>query len=284
MKWVPIILVAAISLALVTQAHAAPLLFSNPANETLTSPATTFTIDAASVADALTVNATSVVVILSSSTGGNFTLTSALYDLVIASSSSGGTTSLSCNSGTASVTLSQSTGQTTYTISPAGSQCSVPSNSGGGGSSGGVTVGVGSGYGVPNYWITSPAISSTIPSSSVSTASSSSLLLMEINSLKVQLASLLAQAGEARPVSSPGPFTRNLSLGMSGADVKNLQKVLIAQASGPAASKLKAHGTTMTFGILTYNALREFQMKAGIVPASGYFGLKTRAYVGAVSK
>jgi peptidoglycan hydrolase-like protein with peptidoglycan-binding domain len=46
----------------------------------------------------------------------------------------------------------------------------------------------------------------------------------------------------------------------------------------------RMHGTTKTFGILTYNALREFQKKAGIVPASGYFGPKTRAYVNAAEK
>jgi hypothetical protein len=58
---------------------------------------------------------------------------------------------------------------------------------------------------------------------------------------------------------------------MTGNDVRNLQEFLITQASGPAASKLKAHGTSETFGILTYNALKEFQKKVGIVPASGYF-------------
>ena len=54
--------------------------------------------------------------------------------------------------------------------------------------------------------------------------------------------------------------------------------------NGPAAQKLKAHGATTTFGILTYHALVEFQRKAGIVPASGYFGPKTNAYVNAAAK
>jgi hypothetical protein len=70
-------------------------------------------------------------------------------------------------------------------------------------------------------------------------------------------------------VHNPGTaaFTRNLSLWMTGDDVKNLQNLLIAQASGPAALKLKAHGASRIFGLLTFNALKEFQKKAGIVPA-----------------
>ncbi len=63
---------------------------------------------------------------------------------------------------------------------------------------------------------------------------------------------------------------------MMGNDVKELQLFLIRQASGPAAAKLKAHGTTENFGILTFNALKEFQKQAGIVPDSGYFGPITR--------
>jgi hypothetical protein len=66
---------------------------------------------------------------------------------------------------------------------------------------------------------------------------------------------------------------------MTGNDVQQLQRFLIAQASGPAARKLKAHGTTKTFGLLTYAALIELQKSAGIVPAAGYFGAITRAYI-----
>jgi peptidoglycan hydrolase-like protein with peptidoglycan-binding domain len=47
---------------------------------------------------------------------------------------------------------------------------------------------------------------------------------------------------------------------------------------------LKAHGTTQYFGTLTSNALKEFQKKAGIVPASGFFGPITRAYVNGLKK
>jgi peptidoglycan hydrolase-like protein with peptidoglycan-binding domain len=64
-----------------------------------------------------------------------------------------------------------------------------------------------------------------------------------------------------------------------GADVTALQEFLINHGIGPAAAKLKIHGTTPIFGILTYYAVVEFQKKAGIVPASGFFGPITRAYV-----
>jgi peptidoglycan hydrolase-like protein with peptidoglycan-binding domain len=70
---------------------------------------------------------------------------------------------------------------------------------------------------------------------------------------------------------------------MAGNDVQELQQVLISQDSGPAAEKLKAHGTTTYFGSLTKAALIEFQKEAGIKPASGFFGPVTRAYVNNLS-
>jgi peptidoglycan hydrolase-like protein with peptidoglycan-binding domain len=60
--------------------------------------------------------------------------------------------------------------------------------------------------------------------------------------------------------------------------VTALQRYLISEGTGPAATKLNAHGVTQTFGMLTYNALVEFQASVGI-HATGYFGPITRAYV-----
>ena len=57
-----------------------------------------------------------------------------------------------------------------------------------------------------------------------------------------------------------------------------LQNYLISQNTGPAAQKLRTHGATSYFGILTYNALVEFQTSVGI-HATGYFGSITRAWV-----
>jgi peptidoglycan hydrolase-like protein with peptidoglycan-binding domain len=272
MKWLLAILEVAIGLGLATLAHAAPLTYSNSDQISLSSPAITLIIATGSVADALTVSAASVQITLSSSTGGGFTLTSPSYDLTIASSSGGGTAALSCSSGVATVAISQATGQTIYTITPTASQCTSPSN--GGGSGGGGSVSVSSAYGTPNYGVAHPVPISTAPSTSTSVVSSSSLLA-EINALKAELAALLAQAGQTPAVSSTVTFNRNLSLWMQGNDVAALQDFLIAQASGQAAQKLKAHGTTKVFGILTYNALKEYQRSVGISP-TGYFGPLTR--------
>lgn len=64
---------------------------------------------------------------------------------------------------------------------------------------------------------------------------------------------------------------RDLSLGMTGDDVKALQSILIEQGHVIPA------GPTGTFGQQTKAALSAYQTKAGIVPAAGYFGPKTRA-------
>jgi|GEM_PF-2396603 len=67
--------------------------------------------------------------------------------------------------------------------------------------------------------------------------------------------------------------SRDLELGMSGADVMKLQELLIkAGYSIPA-------GATGFFGQQTKNALSSYQKANKIVPANGYFGLVTRNYI-----
>jgi murein L,D-transpeptidase YcbB/YkuD len=123
--------------------------------------------------------------------------------------------------------------------------------------------------------VATPAVASSATSSATS-------LTAELATLQAELAALEQQAGESQPA-APAPaqlaFTRNLSFGMTGNDVKQLQLFLIQQNAGPAARRLKAHGTTRNFATLTLNALMEFQEKAGIKPAFGFFGPITRAYV-----
>lgn len=104
-------------------AHASPLNYATAEFISLTSPATTLTIATGSAADVLQVNAASVVVTLSSSTGGTFTLVSPAYDLAVATSSGGGTATASCTQGVASATISQITGSTLYTITASGTTC-----------------------------------------------------------------------------------------------------------------------------------------------------------------
>ena len=166
------------------------------------------------------------------------------------------------------------------------------SSSGGGGSGGEVAQPAAPVVSVPfsyapgggSYTPIPPASTSAAPtSSSTAIIISTSSLEAELVTLRAELAALLAQ-GAGQAGSASFIFPRNLSFGMTGNDVKDLQNLLIAHASGPAAAKLKVHGATRTFGILTYNALKEFQKKAGIVPASGYFGPKTRACVNASEK
>jgi hypothetical protein len=124
------------------------------------------------------------------------------------------------------------------------------------------------------------------PASSTFSTSGMSITQMEnlLVSLEAQLQALKAQvaksaAGTSSPVTS-FVFTRNLYFGITGNDVKELQRFLISQNSGTAARKLATHGTTTYFGVLTQNALIEFQRKAGIKSAIGYFGPITRKYIG----
>jgi len=72
---------------------------------------------------------------------------------------------------------------------------------------------------------------------------------------------------------------RDLKLGMKGSDVEALQEFLIEAKAGPQALALAKMGATAYFGNQTKKALAEYQSKAGIAPASGYFGPKTKEYV-----
>ena len=81
---------------------------------------------------------------------------------------------------------------------------------------------------------------------------------------------------------SSASFTRDLELGVTGADVKALQIFFNTHgfsiaSSGPGSS---GNETTM-FGSLTRAALLQYPQNKGITPAVGYFGPKTRASVNA---
>lgn len=66
-------------------------------------------------------------------------------------------------------------------------------------------------------------------------------------------------------------FTRDLTLNSSGADVTALQQTLIAKGYAIPA------GATGFFGAQTQAAVKAWQTAAGITPAAGYFGPKSRA-------
>lgn len=79
---------------------------------------------------------------------------------------------------------------------------------------------------------------------------------------------------------SPTAFTRDLTLGSKGDDVKALQQFLNAQGFAVAATGAGSSGNETThFGNLTKAALAKYQSANNISPAAGYFGLKTRAQV-----
>jgi peptidoglycan/xylan/chitin deacetylase (PgdA/CDA1 family) len=76
------------------------------------------------------------------------------------------------------------------------------------------------------------------------------------------------------------PFSRDLELGMSGDDVKELQRFLNNKGFTIAHSGFGSLGNeTNTFGSLTKQALIKFQTFYNITPAIGYFGPLTRAFV-----
>ncbi len=129
--------------------------------------------------------------------------------------------------------------------------------------------------------VSQPSVDTPPPLSIASTSTTSDMSIVQLRDL---LASLVARlrvllAEESSPTSFV--FTRNLQFRDAGPDVRQLQQFLIAKPLGPAAQKLALHGTTTYFGILTLDALIELQQHAGIVPAAGYFGPITRAYVNA---
>ena len=75
-------------------------------------------------------------------------------------------------------------------------------------------------------------------------------------------------------------FTRSLQLGMTGADVKELQKFLNNNGFAVATEGPGSLGNeTEMFGSLTKQALIKYQLNQGIMPASGYFGDWTRWWV-----
>ena len=86
----------------------------------------------------------------------------------------------------------------------------------------------------------------------------------------------------AATTSGAPAFAKDLQIGAKGADVKALQQYLNTHgyqisASGPGSPGKE---TTM-FGGATKAALAKLQKAAGLTPAAGYFGAKTRAYVNA---
>ena len=103
-----------------------------------------------------------------------------------------------------------------------------------------------------------------------------------IASLESQVAALMAQLGGSNTGSGGTTFnfTRNLTLGSTGEDVRQLQQFLNNNGFSVAASGPGSPGLESTyFGNLTKSALAAFQVANGISPAVGYFGPITRSAI-----
>jgi peptidoglycan hydrolase-like protein with peptidoglycan-binding domain len=106
--------------------------------------------------------------------------------------------------------------------------------------------------------------------------------------LQAQIAALLAQVNALTAQLNAGAavtatFTRDLTLGSTGADVQALQRWLNANGYLVASVGPGAPGQeTMYFGGLTKAAVARFQAANNISPAVGYFGPITRSAVNAM--
>ncbi|MEE8131503.1 MAG: peptidoglycan-binding domain-containing protein [Candidatus Paceibacterota bacterium] len=78
------------------------------------------------------------------------------------------------------------------------------------------------------------------------------------------------------PASTAYNFINNLTIGSKGEDVRSLQKFL--KDAG-----FFNRETTDYFGLITKNALIQYQKQEGISPTSGYFGPKTRAHINSLA-
>ena len=101
----------------------------------------------------------------------------------------------------------------------------------------------------------------------------------QIQALLAQIAALQSHIATINNTSCY-TFTRDLSMGSRGDDVRALQVFLNNKGYLVAMTGAGSEGNeTTTFGSLTRTALARYQTGVGIAPAVGYFGPTTRAHV-----
>ena len=113
----------------------------------------------------------------------------------------------------------------------------------------------------------------------LASADTASDLQAQINSLLATIQSLQAQLSATTGGSTGYTFNTNLTMGSTGVDVMNLQKVLNS-IDGTQLATVGAGSPgneTSYFGSITKTAVVKFQQKYGITPAVGYVGPVTRA-------
>jgi hypothetical protein len=118
----------------------------------------------------------------------------------------------------------------------------------------------------------------------VASAATVEELQAQIASLLAQIQALQAQLAQAQPAAPSYTFTRDLTLGSKGDDVKALQQFLNSKGYTVASTGPGSAGNETTyFGSLTKAALAKYQAAVGISPTAGYFGPKTRAYIASLA-
>ncbi|TSC88940.1 MAG: DNA topoisomerase IV subunit A [Parcubacteria group bacterium Gr01-1014_2] len=244
---------------------AADLTFSEDTtiNLSIGGTSTDFTIISGSTADEITTETSALTFKISG--GQTFTLRSADRKIL----DNDGGLSQNCPSAYSeiSITLPSGSGARTIKVTPSSSNCSTLVGGGGGGSGGG---GGGGGGGV--------STSSATPTPTPTPATGTAAIASQIAALQAQIAGLSGQTV------STFQFTKNLTIGSSGEDVKALQKFLNAAGFKIANSGPGSPGNeTSLFGSLTRTALAKWQAANAVSPASGYFGPLTRAKITSVS-
>ncbi len=231
------------------------------------------------VVESITVGASTFSFTLAS--GSSIEVTAPSRNRLLVDSETNGT--ITCTSAVSKISYT-GTGAQTIVVTPSGSLCNTPVSGSGGSSGGG-----GGGGAVTTTTTTTATTTATTATTTVATTPvvTSTPTTPTVASLQAQLAGLLAQlqalkGGGMMNASVGASFKRDLEVGATGDDVKALQVYLNAHGYIVTSSGGGSPGNETTkFGGLTKAALIKLQKAAGISPAAGYFGPKTRAYVAA---
>ena len=257
-----VVAVLAMALAVSGVANAAPLNFTADYTIDLSNPDINITVSAGSEANTLVVNAGTIEVTLDAG-AVSFSIASP-RDIRVDGETSSLTMSQACSGGALSLTLTPSdTTSETLTLVPLDGACSEEGG-GGGGSSGGSSGGNSSDDDDDDDATPTPTPAGP-PQTQVELIAS---LQAQLASLRAQLALLLGQTPTAGCA-----FTRNLSLGVTGEDVRCLQRYLNGAGFPVSASGAGSAGAETTlYGPLTQSAVARWQAANNVAPAVGYFG------------
>lgn len=192
------------------------------------------------------------------------------HDGTVSVSTSGTVDMTTAGTYTLTYTATDTAGNTTTSTRTVTVQNPAPSGGGGGGGGG------------SSRTSTPPAtpVSQIVPQAS-SRTSTIDALRVQLNALLAQIAVLMGKPA-ASPAAAPSSatFTHTLSAGLVGDDVKALQAYLNTHGYPVAASGPGSPGNeTSVFGSATRAAVIKLQEAAGITPAVGVVGPKTRAYI-----